>query len=117
MRSGDRLANSLTVNYRSGYHDQPFTEDDAAVRIVNPDGTIGAVSAMQRDVDDYVTVDYQLRAKLTQQLGLTFGVRNLLDKEPPLTIRNVGGGNQVGYDGRYTDPLGRTFYVTASYKF
>lgn len=28
-----------------------------------------------------------------------------------------GGGNQVGYDGRYTDPLGRTFYLTGSYKF
>lgn len=112
-----RLLNTLTMHYRTGYHDQPLSEDDAAVRVVNADGTIGAVAAMQRDVGDYLTVDYQLKAALSKQLGLTVGVRNLLDKDPPLSIRNFGGGNQVGYDGRYTDPLGRTLYVTASYKF
>lgn len=116
LKSG-ALLNTMTLNYRSGYHDQPLSEDDAAVRIVNPDGSIGAVAAMRRDVGDYLTVDYQLKAAISRQLGLTFGVRNLLDKEPPLSIRNFGGGNQVGYDGRYTDPLGRTFYVTASYRF
>jgi iron complex outermembrane receptor protein len=32
-------------------------------------------------------------------------------------MRNAGGGNQAGYDGRYADPLGRTFYLTGDYRF
>ena len=117
LKTSDMLAHSVSFNYRSGYHDQPLTEDDAAVRVVNADGSIGGVVAMQRDVKDYLTVDYQLKASLTKTLVLTAGIRNLLDEDPPLSIRNAGGGNQVGYDGRYTDPLGRTFYLTANYKF
>ncbi len=117
LKSRDWLANSLTFNYRSGYHDQPFTEDDAAVRAVKADGTVGAVVAMQRDVSDYLTVDWQLKASVNQNFVLTAGIRNLFDEDPPLSIKNAGGGNQVGYDGRYTDPLGRTFYLTGNYRF
>jgi len=117
LKHSDRQQHSLTMNYRSGYHDQPLTEDDASVREVNPDGSIGAVVGMVRDVGSYFTVDYQLMARLNKNFGITAGIRNLLDRDPPLSIRNAGGGNQVGYDGRYTDPMGRTFYLTASYKF
>ncbi|HEY0064930.1 MAG TPA: TonB-dependent receptor [Telluria sp.] len=115
---GEKTLHSLTTNYRSGYHDQPFEVSDQAVREVNPDGSIGAVVAMtDYDVKRYVTLDYQLKATVMPNLTLTGGIKNLLDKDPPLSIRNAGGGNQVGYDGRYTDPLGRTFYLTANYKF
>jgi hypothetical protein len=31
--------------------------------------------------------------------------------------KNSGGGNQLGYDGRYTDPRGRSFYITGNYRF
>jgi len=117
LKSSDKMTNSLTVNYRSGYHDKPLTADDAAVRVVNADGSIGGAVAMERDVKSYTTVDYQIKADYIKNLTLTAGIKNLLDQDPPLSVRNSGGGNQVGYDGRYTDPLGRTFYVNASYKF
>jgi len=114
----EKMMHSLTANYRSGYHDQILTEDDAAVRVVNADGSIGGVVGMtDHDVKSYMTWDYQLKAKVMPNLTLTGGIKNLLDQDPPLSIRNSGGGNQVGYDGRYTDPLGRTFYLTANYKF
>ncbi|MYM39142.1 TonB-dependent receptor domain-containing protein [Duganella qianjiadongensis] len=117
LKSSDKLSNSLTVNYRSGYHDKPLTEDDAAVRVVNADGSIGGVVAMERDVRSYTTLDYQLKANYVKNLTLTAGIKNLLNQDPPFSIRNSGGGNQVGYDGRYADPLGRSFYLTANYKF
>ncbi len=112
-----KLLNSLTLNYRSGYHDAVMTPDDAAVRLVNADGTLGAVVGLTRDVDKYMTLDYQLKANLNKNFSVTAGIKNLLDEDPPVSIRNAGGGNQVGYDGRYTDPLGRTFYITGNYKF
>lgn len=116
LRTG-KMMNSLTMNYRSGYKDQPIIADDSAVRGVNPDGTYGPAIDMNRKVDDYLTLDYQFKTTLTPGLTLTAGIKNLLNEDPPLSIRNAGGGNQVGYDGRYTDPLGRTFYVTAGYRF
>jgi iron complex outermembrane receptor protein len=112
LKSSEKLSNTLTVNYRSGYHDAA-----GPVVAVNADGTLGDAVKMKRDVSDYTTVDYQAKLNFIKNLTLTLGVRNLLAEEPPLSIRNSGGGNQVGYDGRYTDPLGRTFYVTAAYKF
>jgi iron complex outermembrane receptor protein len=117
LRSSDKLTNSLTLNYRSGYQDKPLTEDDAAVRVVNADGSIGGVVAMERKVRSYTTLDYQAKLNYIKNLTVTAGIKNLLDEDPPLSIRNSGGGNQVGYDGRYADPLGRTFYITAGYKF
>lgn len=117
LKTSDKLSNSLTVNYRSGYHDKVLTADDAAVRVVNADGSIGGVTGMERDVKSYTTLDYQAKLNYIKNLTVTAGIRNLLDQDPPFTVRNSGGGNQVGYDGRYADPLGRTFYVTAQYKF
>lgn len=114
----DKTLHSLTANYRSGYHDQPLSIDDESIRVVNADGSIGGLSAVtDHDVKQYVTLDYQLKHAFNKNLTLTGGVKNLLDRDPPLSIRNAGGGNQVGYDGRYTDPIGRMFYVSAGYKF
>ncbi|MFC0349595.1 hypothetical protein [Undibacterium danionis] len=64
-----------------------------------------------------MTLDWQIKANASKNLTLTAGIRNLLNQDPPLSIRNTGGGNQVGYDGRYTDPLGRTVYMTGNLKF
>ena len=48
-------------------------------------------------------------------LLLTAGVKNLLDKEPPFS--NQGTLFQKGYDPRYTDPIGRAYYLRGSYTF
>jgi iron complex outermembrane receptor protein len=77
----------------------------------------------QNDVADaYV---HKVRAYSTYSLSgsyagirnteLTVGIKNLFDTDPPYT--NQGTTFQSGYDPRYTDPLGRTFYVKATYKF
>jgi len=117
LKTGDRYTNSLTMNYRSGYHDEVLTASDSAVRVVNADGTIGGTAGMARDVDSYMTFDWQLKADINKSFILTGGIKNLFNQDPPFSDRIDGGGNQSGYDGRYTDPLGRTFYVAANYKF
>jgi iron complex outermembrane receptor protein len=45
----------------------------------------------------------------------TAGIKNLFDKEPPFT--NQLTNFQLGYDPRYTDPLGFTVYARVTYKF
>jgi iron complex outermembrane receptor protein len=117
LKTSDQFTNSLTINYKSGYHDKVLTAGDGQLRSVNANGTLGGFAGVERDVDSYTTFDYQLKANLVKNLTLTGGIRNLFNQEPPLSIRNTGGGNQVGYDARYTDSLGRTFYLTAAYKY
>lgn len=48
-------------------------------------------------------------------LTLMAGVKNLFDKEPPLSRQSQLF--QQGYDARYTDPTGRALYLRASYSF
>ncbi|MFL6676077.1 MAG: TonB-dependent receptor [Massilia sp.] len=50
-----------------------------------------------------------------KQVDLTVGIKNLLDAEPPFT--NQVTTFQLGYDPRFTDPLGRTVYGRLTYKF
>jgi iron complex outermembrane receptor protein len=111
------LNHSLTLSYHSGYHDAPILADDQAVRLVNPDGTFGAFVDHNRDVKQYTILDWQSKWKFNKSFTLTGGIKNLLDRDPPFSQRIAGGGNYSGYDGRYTDPLGRQFYLVGAYKF
>ncbi|WP_373990872.1 TonB-dependent receptor domain-containing protein [Duganella sp. BuS-21] len=112
-----RFTHALTANYHSGYTDQVYNEDDSVVREVLANGTLGDYVPFKRRVSSYTTFDWQTKAQLGKNVTLTAGIKNLADIDPPFSIRNAGGGNQSGYDGRYADPLGRTFYLTGSYKF
>jgi iron complex outermembrane receptor protein len=88
------------------------------VRIVNPDGSFGPYVAMpNHNVASYTTFDWQVKAQVQKGLVITAGIKNLFARTPPLSLVVAGGGNQVGYDARYTDPLGRQFYITGAYKF
>ncbi len=112
------FVNTLAMHYKSGYKDQIYGADEGVIFLANPDGTAGAASDFAGlHVKPYMTFDWQLKYTMTKSIQLTGGIKNLFDKDPPLTLQNGGGGNQIGYDGRYTDPLGRQFYLTAAYKF
>ncbi len=118
LKTAGMFTHTLTMNYRSGYHDQVLTEDDGAVKAVNADGTLAdGFVAMARDVKSATIYDWQTRVDINKNYTVTAGIKNLLDKDPSFSNRTAGGGNQVGYDGRYNSPLGRTFYVTAAAKF
>ncbi len=120
LNTNDMYTNTMTMNYRSGYHDQVLTPDDNALKLVNSDGSLPAdFAGLKRDVRAFITFDWQTRVQLKQynNLALTFGIRNLFDKAPPLSIRIAGGGNQAGYDARYANPLGRQFYMNVGASF
>lgn len=89
----DAYSAGLTARYKSGYVDQDPTNHVAS----------------------YTTFDTYVAWAQSKGLGLTIGVRNLFDKAPPLSYQDYTF--QAGYDPRYTDPLGRTFYARATYSF
>lgn len=112
--------NTATITYKSGYKDQPCVADPnvcGLVRVLNPDGSAGGlVDVTDHRVTSYTTVDVQSKYEFNKAWSATVGILNLFDRDPPLTIKTTGG-HQLGYDNRYTDPRGRTFYARANFKF
>lgn len=106
-------AHTLTGNYKSGYLDKHHDIDNCAVN--TNDANQDCVDT-QLTVPAYSTFDWQTSYTGFKGLTLTAGVFNLADKTPPLSLRNTGS-HQLGYDPRYASPIGRTFYLSGTYKF
>jgi iron complex outermembrane recepter protein len=67
------------------------------------------------EVKPYSTWDTSLTWTGIKNMQLGFGIKNVLDQDPPVTVQ--GTTFQRGYDPRFTNPLGRTYTVRAAYKF
>jgi iron complex outermembrane receptor protein len=101
------LSNTLTMNYRNGY-----TDAEASVRNLGTNKN----EKIRLQVPSYITLDWQGRFMVTKTASIRAGIKNLLNREPPLSLRN-SSGHQVGFDPRYADAMLRTFYVTGNYQF
>ena len=114
LQHSNDFTHTLQLNFRSGYNDQVQELNE-----ILPDGSLGDEVEVNRKVDEYQTMDYQLRyiPSALPDLSILVGVNNLLDEDPPLSIRDSGAGHQLGYDPRYTDVFGQTFYVGVDYTF
>jgi len=111
-----KLTNTLTAHYKSGYHDVAYPAD-TAIYVANADGSKGESTDFGGLwTPSYTTFDWQGKYDFGKYY-LSAGIKNLFDRNPLLTLQNAGGGNQGGYDGRYADPIGRTVYMTANYRF
>jgi len=109
------FTHTLWANYRTGYHDQEQTVEVLGTGV--PLGQ-GPEIDIQLEVPSYMVTNYQARyMMLDDSLAMTLGITNLLDEEPPLSLRTSGAGHQVGWDPRFTDAFGRTFYLQAEYAF
>ena len=101
------FSNTLTFNYRSKYKDITTTVRDVALNRNVP---------LSMDVPEYFTFDWQGSYRYSKALEFRAGIKNLLNKMPPFTLRD-SSGHQVGYDPRYADPKLRTLQLTGTYKF
>ncbi|MET0321045.1 MAG: TonB-dependent receptor, partial [Duganella sp.] len=91
------FSNSLIANYRNGY-------TDASATSYNLDK--GVNETFRIEVPSHLTFDWQGKWTVTKAISLRAGVKNLADRNPPLSLR-ASSGHQVGFDPRYADPLGR----------
>jgi iron complex outermembrane receptor protein len=104
---------TLTANFKAGYKDQAYTAADFAVFDPITFDSFDYNGTVKR----YVTLDWQTRWKMGKGFTLTAGVLNLLNQDPPRSLKSAGGGQMIGYDDRYYDPRGRTYYANLEYKF
>jgi len=105
---------TLGVNFKSGYRDQETTVD-----VLDAAGNVVGSEDIRLPVDRYVTADWQTQWNATKSLSFTLGVLNVFNVDPPFTLSTAGvnKGQQFGFDDRYYDPRGRTFYGNLSFKF
>ena len=86
-------------HYKSGYGDQ----------------NANTVSPGYNHVASYTTFDVYGTWAPTKASSITVGARNVFDREPPFSNQNTVF--QGGYDPRFTDPTGRSYYVRGTYNF
>jgi iron complex outermembrane receptor protein len=108
-----KWTHTLTANYRNGYVDKHQSAADCAVTTADAAQECYDITL---DVPSYTTFDLQTAFRPLKALELTGGITNLFDRDPPFSLRNTGS-HQVGYNPSYSSALGRTFYISASYKF
>ncbi len=100
-------AHTLTQVYRDGYEDW------------QPGGIVNGYLPpnWNPDVDEYITYNYSLSWTGIDKLKMTFGIRNLLNTDPPFTVRYLDDGDGAGWEARIADPRGRSFSLLAEYNF
>ena len=101
------FSNSLIANYRNGYTDAEATSRNTATNVLE---------TFRIEVPSHLTFDWQGKWQATNVISLRAGVKNIADRNPPFSLR-ASSGHQVGFDPRYADPMGRTFYLTGNYSF
>lgn len=100
-------AHTLTQVYRGGYKDY------------QPGGIVNGYTPpnWNPDVDEYITYNYSISWTGIQNLKATFGIRNLLNTDPPFTVRYLDDGDGAGWEARVADPRGRSFNMLLEYRF
>lgn len=117
LSHGD-FVHTLNIAYQSGYADSYFPGGSFAIRNPGPENDLSIIydGGVQLKVPSHTIVDWVTRYNYNQNLTVSAGINNLFDKLPPLAF-GEGGGHQEGFDPRYFDSYGRTFYLQSQYKF
>lgn len=98
---------TLTQVFRDGYEDW------------QPVGILNGYTPSQWNpkVDDYITYNYGATWSGIENLRVSFGVRNLLNTDPPFTVRYLDDGDGAGWEARVADPRGRSFNLVLEARF
>jgi len=104
------FSHTVGLNFKPSYMDDTIDYDRGTVTSLG--------DPVGRTVKSYTLVDWQTKYNYSKTMALTVGIKNLFDTKPPFSIVDQSGtGNARGFDGRYTDPILRQFYVVGNYKF
>ena len=106
-------SHTLTQVYRDGYLDAPasgFQPTRIRTGVYVP-------PAYEPEVDDYISYNYSVSWTGIDKLKTTFGIRNLLNTDPPFTLAYLDYGGGSAWEPRVADPRGRSFNLLVQYDF
>ncbi len=104
----DKLSSNLFVKYRDSYcsefaNDYYFTDCEAAKS-----------AGYETKVSSMTTFNLSAKYRVNEQAVVGMGITNLFDKTPPADPLD---GTSPYYAETYDNPVGRAYYLEASYKF
>ncbi len=99
---------SLTQIHRNGYL------DEEPISVANGDYI---PPAWEPEVDSYTIYNYSITWTGIKDLKLGFGIKNLLDKDPPFTAHMNDFAAGAGWEPRIADPRGRAYTLLLEYSF
>ena len=106
-------AHTLTQVYRDGYLDAPASGyQPTRIRT-----GVYVPPAYDPEVEEYITYNYSVTWTGFDKLKATFGIRNLLNTDPPFTLAYLDYGGGSGWEPRVADPRGRAFNLMFEYTF
>ena len=101
-------SHSLTQSHRDGYY------DELPASVANG----SYIPAEWRpQVDGYTTYDYSVSWTGVHNLKLGFGIKNLLDQDPPFTDHMNDFAAGAAWEPRIADPRGRAYTLMVEYTF
>ncbi|MBS0199514.1 MAG: TonB-dependent receptor [Proteobacteria bacterium] len=106
---------TLTQVYRDGYLDAPASGPGNQPRRIQ-NGTY-IPPEYNPKVGNYITYNYSVSWTGIKNLTATFGVRNLLNTDPPFTLAYLDYGGGSAWEPRVADPRGRSFNLLLEYNF
>ncbi len=106
-KKGD-WTHSLSQIYRDGYN------DELPVSVRN--GTY-VPSQWSPRVSNYTTYNYSLGYTGIERMKFTFGIKNLLNEDPPFTAHQNDFAAGAAWETRIADPRGRAYSLLMEYKF
>ncbi len=102
------FVHTLTQIYRHSYDDE--TPPGIASGEANPPGYDGQVGS-------YLVYNYSVNYQGFDNTEIIFGVKNLLDRDPPFTAHQNDFSPGAAFDPRVADPRGRSYTVQVNYNF
>lgn len=101
-------SHSLSQIHRDGYYDEP------PASVAN--GSF-IPAGWEPRVDSYTTYNYSVTWTGIKDLKLAFGIKNLLDKDPPFTAHMNDFAAGAAWEPRIADPRGRAYTLLVEYRF
>ncbi len=101
-------SHSLVQIHRDGYQDEP------PASVAN--GSF-IPSDWKPRVDGYTTYNYSVTWTGIKDLKLAFGIKNLLDQDPPFTAHMNDFAAGASWEPRIADPRGRAYTLLVEYTF
>jgi iron complex outermembrane receptor protein len=103
-----------------GYETGPWTltlfqQYTAGYKDFTPFGTIPP--GYNPKVDRYIVHHLMASYSGFRNVTLNFGVKNILDRDPPFTAHDVDFAAGAGWDPRVADPRGRAYVARVTYRF
>ncbi|MCP4123754.1 MAG: TonB-dependent receptor, partial [Bacteroidetes bacterium] len=112
---------TVTLAYDIGDWNHSFTQiyRDSYLDEVPPGIESGEATPINWDpiVESYTTYNYSFTYNGIEDISIRFGIKNLLDQDPPFTAHQNDFTAGAAFDPRVADPRGRAYTVQVEYTF